>query len=193
MVTFIVLMGAPGAGKGTQAKLLQEKLGLPQVATGDLFRANLKNQTELGKLANSYMEKGALVPDEVTVAMVKDRLAQPDCANGAILDGFPRTVAQADALDHLLAEEFNAKINIVPHIHVDGEVLVERLQKRAEIEGRADDNEETIRHRMAVYEEATAPLLAYYAARGLLVEIDGDRPIEAVQAELLQKIAQASS
>lgn len=193
MVIFIVLMGAPGAGKGTQAKLLQEKLGLPQVATGDLFRANLKNQTELGKLANSYMEKGALVPDEVTVAMVKDRLAQPDCANGAILDGFPRTVAQADALDHLLAEEFNAKINIVPHIHVDGEVLVERLQKRAEIEGRADDNEETIRHRMAVYEEATAPLLAYYAARGLLVEIDGDRPIEAVQAELLQKIAQASS
>ncbi|MCL4267562.1 MAG: adenylate kinase [Anaerolineae bacterium] len=193
MVTFIVLMGAPGAGKGTQAKLLQEKLGLPQVATGDLFRANLKHQTELGKLANSYMEKGALVPDEVTVAMVKDRLAQPDCANGVILDGFPRTVAQADALDHLLAEEFNTKINIVPHIHVDVEVLVERLQKRAEIEGRADDNEETIRRRMAVYEEATAPLLAYYAARGLLVEINGDRPIEAVQAELLQKIAQASS
>ncbi len=193
MATFIVLMGAPGAGKGTQAKLLQEKLGLPQVATGDLFRASLKNQTELGKLANSFMEKGALVPDEVTIAMVKDRLSQPDCAKGAILDGFPRTVAQADALDHLLAAEFNAQISIVPHIHVDVEVLVERLQKRAEIEGRADDNEETIRRRMQVYEEATAPLLEYYAARGLLVEIEGDRPIEIVQVELLQKISEKSS
>ncbi len=193
MATFIVLMGAPGAGKGTQAKLLQEKLGMPQVATGDLFRANLKNQTELGKLANSYMEKGALVPDEVTVAMLKDRLAQPDCARGAILDGFPRNVFQADALDHLLTETFNSNIAIVPHIHVDVEVLVKRLQKRAEIEGRADDNEATIRHRMQVYEEATAPLLAYYAARGLLVEIDGDRPIEEVQADLLQRIAQATS
>ncbi|GIK57270.1 MAG: adenylate kinase [Chloroflexi bacterium] len=193
MATFIVLMGAPGAGKGTQAKLLQEKLDLPQVATGDLFRANLKNQTELGKLANSYMEKGALVPDEVTVAMLKDRLAQPDCAKGAILDGFPRNIVQADALDHLLTETFNSTIAIVPHIHVDVEVLVDRLQKRAEIEGRADDNEATIRHRMQVYEEATAPLLAYYAARGLLVEIDGDRPIEEVQADLLQRIAQATS
>ncbi len=193
MATFIVLMGAPGAGKGTQAKLLQEKLGLPQVATGDLFRANLKNQTELGKLANSYMEKGELVPDEVTVAMVKDRLSQPDCVKGAILDGFPRTVAQADALDHLLAEAFHGKISIVPHIHVDVAALVERLQKRAEIEGRADDNEETIRNRMKVYEEATAPLLEYYAARGLLVEIDGDRPIEVVQADLVQQITQASS
>lgn len=193
MATFIVLMGAPGAGKGTQAKLLQEKLGLPQVATGDLFRANLKNQTELGKLANSYMEKGALVPDEVTVAMLKDRLAESDCAMGAILDGFPRNVAQADALDHLLTETFNSTIAIVPHIHVDVEVLVDRLQKRAEIEGRADDNEATIRHRMQVYEEATAPLLAYYAARGLLAEIDGDRPIEVVQADLLQRIAQATS
>lgn len=193
MATFIVLMGAPGAGKGTQAKLLQEKLGLPQVATGDLFRSNLKNQTELGKLASSYMEKGALVPDEVTVAMLKDRLAQPDCASGAILDGFPRNVFQADALDHLLEETFNSNISLVPHIHVDVEVLVERLQKRAEIEGRADDNEATIRHRMQVYEEATAPLLAYYAARGLLVEIEGDRPIEEVQADLLQRIAQATS
>jgi adenylate kinase len=193
MATFIVLMGAPGAGKGTQAKLLQEKLGLPQVATGDLFRANLKNQTELGQLANSYMQRGALVPDEVTVAMVKDRLAQPDCAKGVILDGFPRTVAQADALDQMLAQDFGAKINIVPHIHVDAEVLVARLQKRAEIEGRADDNEETIRHRMMVYQEATAPLLAHYKARGLLVEIDGDRPVEVVQAELLQQIAVASS
>lgn len=193
MATFIVLMGAPGAGKGTQAKLLQEKLGLPQVATGDLFRANLKNETELGQLANSYMERGALVPDEVTVAMVKDRLSQADCAHGAILDGFPRTIAQADALDAMLAEDFGAKIALVPHIHVDAEVLVERLLKRAQIEGRADDNEQTIRHRMQVYEEATAPLLDHYAKRGLVVEIDGNRSVEAVQAELVQKIAEAGS
>jgi len=193
MATFIVLMGAPGAGKGTQAKLLEEKLGLPQVATGDLFRANLKNKTKLGQLANSFMEKGALVPDEVTIAMVKDRLAQPDCKNGAILDGFPRTIAQAEALDALLAEEFGAKIALVPHIHVEAEILVERLLKRAQIEGRADDNEETIRHRMHVYEQATAPLLAHYADRGLVVEIDGERSVEEVQAALRQKIAEASS
>jgi adenylate kinase len=193
MATFIVLMGAPGAGKGTQAKLLQEKLGLPQVATGDLFRANLQNKTQLGKLANSYMEKGALVPDEVTVAMVKDRLSQADCAHGAILDGFPRTIAQADALDAMLAEDFGAKISLVPHIHVDTEILVERLLKRAQIEGRADDNEETIRHRMQVYHEATAPLLNHYAKRGLVVEIDGDQPVAVVQADLVQKIAEASS
>jgi len=193
MATFIVLMGAPGAGKGTQAKLLEEKLGLPQVATGDLFRANLKNKTKLGQLANSFMEKGALVPDEVTIAMVKDRLAQPDCKNGAILDGFPRTIAQAEVLDALLAEEFGAKIALVPHIHVEAEILVERLLKRAQIEGRADDNEETIRHRMHVYEQATAPLLAHYADRGLVVEIDGERSVEEVQAALRQKIAEASS
>ncbi|NJN55306.1 MAG: adenylate kinase [Anaerolineae bacterium] len=192
MATFIVLMGAPGAGKGTQARLLQEKLGLPQVATGDLFRANLKNETELGQLANSYMQRGALVPDEVTVAMVKGRLSQPDCADGAILDGFPRTIAQADALDNLLAQEFGAKISVVPHIYVDVEVLVERLQKRAQIEGRADDNEETIRNRMRVYQAETAPLLTHYATRELLVEINGDRPIAEVQADLLQSIGTAA-
>ena len=191
MATYIVLMGAPGAGKGTQAKLLEQKLSLPQVATGDLFRANLKNKTELGRLAKTYMDKGELVPDEVTVAMVKDRISQPDCEKGAILDGFPRTVAQADALNNLLAE-FDSSIALVPHIYVDTDILVNRLLKRAEIEGRADDNEETIRTRMRVYREETAPLLEYYDQRDLLVEVDGDRSVEAVQADLLAKVREAA-
>lgn len=191
MTTYIVLMGAPGAGKGTQAKLLEQKLSLPQVATGDLFRANLKNKTELGRLAKTYMDKGELVPDEVTVAMVKDRISQPDCEKGAILDGFPRTVAQANALNNLLAE-FDSTIALVPHIYVDTDILVARLLKRAEIEGRTDDNEETIRTRMRVYREETAPLLEYYGQRNLLVEIDGDRSVEAVQADLLAKVREAA-
>jgi adenylate kinase len=189
--TFVVLMGAPGAGKGTQAKILQETLGLPQVATGDLFRENLKNETELGKLAKTFMDKGELVPDEVTVAMVRDRLSRPDCAGGAILDGFPRTPAQAASLDKLL-EEFNGHINIVPFINVNQDALIERLLKRADIEGRADDNEETIRTRMRVYREQTAPLLNYFEEKGLLVEIDGSRSIEIVSAELQDVIRRAS-
>ncbi|MCA9897793.1 MAG: adenylate kinase [Anaerolineales bacterium] len=183
MKTFVVLMGAPGAGKGTQAKRLQVSLGLPQVATGDLFRANLKNETALGKLARTYMDKGELVPDEVTVAMVQDRLSQSDCEGGAILDGFPRTTAQAEALDELL-EEFSAKIAVVPFIDVNQDVLVERLAKRAEIEGRADDNEETIRVRMEVYRSETAPLLNYYKEKGLLVKVNGEQSIDEVTADL---------
>jgi adenylate kinase len=189
MKTFVVLMGAPGAGKGTQAKRLEALLGLPQVATGDLFRANLKNQTELGKLARTYMDKGELVPNEVTIAMVRDRLSQPDCEAGAILDGFPRTLAQAEALDELL-KEFGAKIAVVPYIHVAQDVLVKRLAKRAEIEGRADDNEETIRTRMQVYESETAPLLDYYENRALLVKINGEQSIDQVSADLTAVIRQ---
>ena len=183
MATYMILMGAPGAGKGTQAKMLQEKLGIPQVSTGDLFRENLKNDTDLGKLARSYMDKGELVPDEVTVAMVKDRIGREDCENGAIFDGFPRTVAQADALDELLSE-LDGKINVVPFINVNPDSVVKRLLKRAELEGRADDNEETIRTRMSVFQEQTSPLLNHYEARGLLVEINGEQTIEEVQADL---------
>lgn len=186
-MVFIVLFGPPGAGKGTQARLLEKRLGLPQVSTGDLFRYNLRHQTELGRLAQQYMDAGELVPDDVTVAMVRDRLRQPDCAGGAILDGFPRTLAQAAALDALLAE-FGAAVSHVPHIHVDSDVLVERLLKRAEIEGRADDNEDTIRTRMRVYDEKTRPLLDFYAERGLVREIDGDQPIEAVQESLIEAV-----
>lgn len=189
MKTFVVLMGAPGAGKGTQAKKLEASLGLPQVATGDLFRANLKNETELGKLARTYMDKGELVPDEVTVAMVRDRLNQADCEKGAILDGFPRTTAQAEALDALLSE-FLAKIAIVPFIEVSQKLLVQRLAKRAEIEGRADDNEETIRVRMEVYHSETAPLLDYYDEKGLLVKINGEQSIDEVTADLTEAVLQ---
>ena len=180
---FVVLMGAPGAGKGTQAKLLEENTGLPQISTGDLFRYNLKQNTPLGILARSYMDKGELVPDEVTVAMVKDRLSQEDCASGAILDGFPRTVAQADALEELLLA-LGGKVTVVPHIYVDQDVLVARLLKRAELEGRADDNEETIRTRMRVYHNQTKPLLSYYADKGLVVEVDGEQSIAEVNQDL---------
>ncbi len=189
MKTFIVLMGAPGAGKGTQAKKLEVVFGLPQVATGDLFRANLKHETDLGKLARTYMDKGELVPDEVTVAMVRDRLSQPDCEKGAILDGFPRTLAQAEALDNLLSE-FNAGIAVVPYIHVDQELLIERLIKRSEIEGRADDNEETIRIRMGVYHSETKPLLNYYDEKGLLEKVNGEQSIENVEADLTAVVQQ---
>ncbi|MFT7583685.1 MAG: adenylate kinase [Cellvibrionaceae bacterium] len=188
MKTFVVLMGAPGAGKGTQSKLLEQQLGLPQVATGDLFRANLKHETELGKLAKTYMDKGNLVPDEVTIAMVKDRLQQSDCDDGAILDGFPRSPAQAEALNVFLVE-LDGAIKVVPFIFVEEEMLISRLLKRAEIEGRADDNEETIRNRMNIYRASTAPLLDYYSEKGLVVEIDGDRPVGEVYNDLVSVIS----
>lgn len=189
--TYVVLMGAPGAGKGTQAKLLEEALSLPQVSTGDLFRSNLKENTELGQLARRYMDAGELVPDEVTVGMVRERLSRPDCATGAILDGFPRTTAQAEALDSLLAE-FKGQIGVVPLIDVPAEVLIERLMKRGEIEGRADDNEETIRTRMRVYQEQTAPLLDYYSAKGLLTKVNGEQTVEAVNQDLTAVIKKAA-
>ena len=189
---FVVLMGAPGAGKGTQAKLLQKSLGLLQIATGDLFRENLRNETELGLLAKRYMSAGELVPDEVTVGMVRERLSRPDCARGAILDGFPRTIAQGQALEKLLAE-MGSQVTVAPYIYVDQDVLLTRLLRRAQLEGRVDDNEETIRTRMRVYREQTAPLLDYYRQKGLLVEIDGDQPIEAVSQALLAVIGPAST
>ncbi len=188
---YVILVGAPGAGKGTQAKLLQEALGIPQVSTGDLFRYKLKYETELGQLARTYMDRGELVPDKVTVAMVRDRLSQSDCQNGVILDGFPRTSAQAEALDDLLAET-GGQINVVPHIYVDQDVLVERLLRRAEIERRADDNEETIRTRMRVYEEQTRPLLEYYGQKGLVVEVNGKQSVEEVNKDLITVIQEAA-
>lgn len=214
MPKFVVLMGGPGAGKGTQAKQLEEALGIPQVSTGDLFRYNLKNNTELGQLARRYMDAGELVPDEVTVAMVRDRISRPDCQNGALFDGFPRTNAQADALADLLAER-NSQVSVAPYIHVDADVLLKRLSGRrtcrahghvyhvlfnppqeegicdidgSELYQRADDSEETQRRRIDVYFEQTAPLLDYYRERDLLVEIDGEQSIEAVYEALLASI-----
>ena len=188
---FIILVGPPGAGKGTQAKLLQEALALPQVSTGDLFRFNLKNETELGRLAQTFMDRGKLVPDEVTVAMVEDRLSMDDCAAGAILDGFPRTIAQAQALDELL-EKLGGQINVVPSIEVPVDVLVARLLKRAKLEGRADDNEETIRTRMQVYDDQTKPLLDYYGEKGLVAPVNGQQTIEDVQKDLVKVVEEAT-
>lgn len=211
MPTYIVLLGAPGAGKGTQAKILAQKTGLPHVSSGDIFREHLKNDTDLGRLARQYMERGALVPDDVTIAMIRERLSRPDCARGAILDGFPRTPAQADALDEML-REWNAQVDVVPFIQVPEEELVSRLAGRwicraqghifhekfnppkqpgvcdydgSELYQRSDDRPEVVRERIRVYYQQTAPLVAYYRERGLLREVDGTQSIEQVTQTLL--------
>ncbi len=207
---FIVLLGPPASGKGTQAAQLREALGLPHVASGDLFRENLKNETELGQKAKAFMDRGDLVPDDVTIAMVMDRLGRPDCANGALLDGFPRTIAQAEALGRELTARGH-KVGVVPNIAVPDEVLVERVAGRrlcrtcgesyhvqfnppsqpgvcdndgGELYQRDDDNPETVRKRLEVYWKQTSPLIDYYRAQGVLVDVNGDQSIEAVQAEL---------
>ena len=211
MATFIVMLGPPGVGKGTQAKILSEKTGLAHISSGDLFRENLKNQTELGKLAQTYMTKGELVPDDVTVAMIKDRLTRPDCEAGAILDGFPRTPAQAEALEAML-RDFNGHVDIVPFIAAEEQVLVERLTGRwtcraeghifnektnppkiagkcdfdgSELYQRDDDKAETVKNRIQVYFNQTAPLISYYRNHGKLVEIDGTQAIDQVTEDLL--------
>ncbi len=212
MATFIVMLGPPGVGKGTQAKILSEKTGLAHISSGDLFRENLKNQTELGKLAQTYMTKGELVPDDVTVAMIKDRLTRPDCKAGAVLDGFPRTPAQAEALSSML-KDFHGQVDVVPYITAEPEVLIERLSGRwtcpvngahvfnektnppkkdktcdfdgAELYQRDDDKPETVKNRIKVYLEQTSPLISYYRDRDKLVEIDGTQPIDQVTEDLL--------
>jgi adenylate kinase len=187
---FVILMGAPGAGKGTQAKQLEANLGLPQVSTGDILRDNKRRQTELGKLAQPYMDAGQLVPDDLTISMFKARLSQPDCENGAILDGFPRTIAQAESLDRML-NELDAGISVVPYIHVSNDEVVRRLMGRAEQEGRADDSEDTVRVRLQVYEKQTAPLLDYYRNQNLLVKVNGEQGIENVFSDLVAVIETA--
>lgn len=211
MPTYIVLLGPPGAGKGTQAQLISSKLGLPHVSSGDLFREHLKAETELGRLAKYYMDRGELVPDDVTIEMVRQRLSQPDCAAGALLDGFPRTPPQAEALSKML-EDFNGKVDAVPYIHVPEEILVERLSGRwtcraeghvfhekynppreagrcdidgSELYQREDDKAETVINRIRVYFKQTMPLIEYYRQQGVLIEVDGSQPIERVSADLL--------
>lgn len=211
MPTFIVLLGPPGVGKGTQAKILAETMGIPHVSSGDLFRENIKNQTGLGQLAQSFMNKGELVPDDVTIGMIRARLAQPDCRNGALLDGFPRTIAQAEALEALLAE-FGGKVDHVPYINAAETVLTERLSGRwtcraqghifheknnppkaagrcdvdgSELYQRDDDKLETVVRRIQVYFAQTAPLVEYYRRLGRLAEINGAQPIESVTADLM--------
>lgn len=175
----LLLLGPPGAGKGTQAERLMEKLGVPQISTGDLFRETVASGGKLGKQLKAIMDRGELVSDEIVIDMVRERLAQPDARNGFMLDGFPRTVAQAEALDGLL-EELDVKLERCVALQVDEDAVVQRLLKRAEIEGRSDDNEETIRKRMRIYREQTRPLVDYYRDRGVLVEVDGMGSVEQV-------------
>lgn len=214
---YLVLLGAPGAGKGTQAHALSERLDLPHVASGDIFRANLANNTHLGQLARPYVESGRLVPDDITTAMVMERLGQPDCAKGAILDGYPRTVEQARALDEALAAR-GLKLNKVIYINVPTDVLVRRLSGRwicrqcqtpfhevtappktmglcdvcgGELYQRSDDTVETVQKRLRVFFDETAPLVDYYMALGLLVEVDGRQSIEEVTRGVLAALRPA--
>jgi len=208
---YIILLGPPAAGKGTQAAILCEALGLPHVASGDLFRYNLKNKTELGMKAKAYMDRGELVPDDITIAMVLDRLARPDCKDGALLDGFPRTITQAEALDKALDEK-GTKITKVLNIQVPEALLIERVSGRricktcgetyhiaynkpkvagvcdhdgGELYQRNDDKPETVQKRLEVYQEQTSPLAGYYRDQGIVTDINGNQAIEDVSKTLL--------
>jgi adenylate kinase len=179
----IILFGAPGAGKGTQSTGLAARLGIPHISTGDIFRANVLQGTPLGLEAKRYMDAGEYVPDDVTNAMVRDRLAQSDCMPGFLLDGYPRTVDQVAQLDDMLASAGHALDRVV-ELTVDFDEVVGRLVRRAADQGRADDTEDVIRRRLEVYAEQTAPLLAVYSSRGLLVQVDGLGEIDDVAGRL---------
>jgi adenylate kinase len=217
MMTFIVLLGPPGAGKGTQADILARKTGLAHISSGDLFRENIKNQTSLGKKAKTFMDKGDLVPDEVTISMIRARLREPDCVAGAILDGFPRTPTQAQALEEMLAE-FQGQVDFVPFISAPESVLVERISGRltcranghiyhekynppkvagkCDLDGsvlyeREDDKAETVKNRIKVYLDQTAPLIEHYRRLNKVVDIDGTQEVDQVTLALLRSIKRA--
>jgi adenylate kinase len=214
MAKYYILVGPPGAGKGTQAVIIAEKCGIPHISSGNIFRENLQNETELGKKAKAFMEKGELVPDDITIGMVTDRLSQPDCEHGALLDGFPRTPAQAEALSAFLQQQ-GKKIDAVPLIDVPSDELIERLSGRwtckaeghvyhpkfkppkaeglcdldgSELYQREDDKQETVEQRIRVYNQQTAPLIEYYEEKGLLKKIDGSQKIEDVTTDLLKVV-----
>jgi adenylate kinase len=214
MSRFIVLLGPPGAGKGTQAETISERLHLPHISSGDIFRENLKNKTELGLLAAGFINKGELVPDEITQAMIRERISLPDCQQGAILDGFPRTETQAEALATMLSS-INGKIISVPYISVPENVLIKRLSGRwtckkaghifheeysppqtkgvcdfdgSELYQRDDDKPDTVKVRIHVYMEQTLPLIEYYRKQSVLTEVDGTKSIEVVTTNLLDAI-----
>jgi adenylate kinase len=214
MSKYIVFLGPPGAGKGTQAAVVAKKMDLAHISSGNIFRENIDNRTALGLRAQEYLDSGQLVPDDLTIAMIRERLSLPDCAQGAILDGFPRTVAQAQELDMMLLD-MNGKIECVPFINVSEEVLVERLSGRwicesekhvyhlkfnpplkegiCDVDGyplhqRKDDARETVERRIREYNEKTAPLIEYYRQDGKLIEIDGTKDIDQVTSDILNKI-----
>ncbi|MDY5127262.1 adenylate kinase [Actinotignum sp. SLA_B059] len=177
----LILVGPPGAGKGTQAAGIAERYGIPAISTGDLFRAHAKAQDELGRLAASYSEKGELVPDSVTNQMVEERLGEADAASGFLLDGYPRNLDQVSALDAMLGEK---NVDVVVELQADDDVVVQRLLGRAQEQGRADDTEEVIRHRIEVYHATTKPIIDAYAGRGLVVSVNGLGTVEEVAAAI---------
>lgn len=210
----ILLMGAPGAGKGTQASALSERLNIPHISTGDMFRKAVSEGTALGLEAKRYMDSGNLVPDEVTIGIVRERLAESDCENGFMLDGFPRTVGQAEALDEML-KGLNKKLDAVLEIKVPFDILIERITGRrickdcgatyhvhfhpptkegvcdkcgGELYQRKDDNENTVQNRLAIYEDSTAPLLGFYKEQGILIQIEGNRPTLEVTDSILNHL-----
>ncbi len=214
MSTVVVMLGPPGSGKGTQAKRLVDVLGKPHVSSGDLFRDHLSQGTELGRMAQGYMERGELVPDRVTVEMVIERITQPDCQDGVILDGFPRTLTQAEALDEALRQQGMA-VTVAPLIQVSDEEVIRRITARrvcqdcgavynlvfeppqeegvcdvcgGDLYQREDDDRETVRHRLYTYYKETSPLIGYYFAQGLLVEIDGEQPMADVEQDLRETL-----
>ena len=215
MPDYIVLLGPPGAGKGTQAQLVSDELGLSHISSGEIFRENLKQKTELGQRAEGYINRGELVPDDLTISMIRERLSRPDCKSGALLDGFPRTPAQAESLDEMLAG-FSSSVRAVPYINVSDEVLIERLTGRwtcracghvfhekfnppkeagicdfcgSELYQREDDKVDTVTQRIRVYKTQTQPLIDYYQDQGTLLEIDGAQSIEKVSEALLAALA----
>ncbi len=184
----LIILGPPGAGKGTQAARIAERLSIPAISTGDIFRANIRGETPLGLQVKEILASGGYVSDEITNAIVDDRLAQDDCKRGFLLDGYPRTLAQVDALDGMLAGH-GAALDAVLELTVDEDAVVERLLKRAETEGRADDTEDVIRDRQAIYRRETAPLAEVYGGRGLLVQVDGMGEVDEVTERVLATLA----
>ncbi len=186
-MTRLLIIGPPGAGKGTQAALLAESFGIPAISTGDIFRYNVKNETELGLKAKAFMDRGEYVPDSLTNDLVRDRLAKPDAEAGFLLDGYPRTVDQVQELDAILSES-GRKLDVVVQLAADNDELVRRLSGRAALEGRADDTPDVIRRRLEVYDEQTAVLIDIYAARGLVARIDGLGEISEVTGRIIEAL-----
>jgi adenylate kinase len=183
----LLLIGAPGAGKGTQAEKLSAAYSIPAISTGDIFRHNVKNETELGKQAKAFMDRGEYVPDSLTNDLVRDRLSQADAKSGFLLDGYPRTAEQVAELDSILEAQGN-KLDVVVQLTADTDEVVRRLLNRAIEQGRADDTEDVIRRRLEVYEEQTAPLTSVYAERGLLVTVDGLGEVDEVTGRILEAL-----